>query len=65
MMYSTARFNSWVTACGWNNAEEMAAAKEEAIDYFVTEYRKMLEENMDDYINNFQSYMQRPVENNA
>mgnify|MGYP000008684246 CR=1 FL=1 len=65
MMYSTARFNSWVTACGWNNAEEMAAAKEEAIDYFITEYRKMLEENMDDYINNFQSYMQRPVDNDA
>lgn len=44
---------------GWSNAEEMTAAKEEAIDYFVTEYRKMLEENMDDYISNFQSYMQR------
>ena len=35
----------------------MAAAKEETIEYFVTEYRKMLDENMDDYINNFRSYM--------
>lgn len=58
MMYATARFNSWVSACGWHSAEEMAATKEETIEYFVTEYRKMLDENMDDYINNFQSYMQ-------
>ena len=58
MMYATARFNSWVSACGWNSAEEMAAAKEETIEYFLTEYRKMLSENMDDYMNNFQSYKQ-------
>ncbi len=58
MMYATARFNSWVSACGWNSAEEMAAAKEETIEYFLPEYRKMLDENMDDYINNFQSYKQ-------
>ena len=58
MMYATARFNSWVTACGWHSSEEMAAGKEETIEYFVTEYRKMLNENIDDYINNFQSYIQ-------
>jgi hypothetical protein len=56
-MYSVARFNAWVSACGWNKAKEMAEAKEETIEYFVTEYRKMLEENLDDYINNFESYM--------
>lgn len=58
MMYGTARFNSWVSACGWSSAEEMTKAKEETIEYFVAEYRGMLDENMDDYINNFQSYMQ-------
>ena len=57
MMYSTSRFNSWLSACGCRSAEEMAATKEETIEYFVTEYRKMLDENMDDYINNFQVYV--------
>lgn len=57
MMFATARFNAWISACGWGSAAEMAAAKSETIDYFVAEYRKMLEENMDDYINNFQQYM--------
>ena len=57
-MYSVARFNAWVSACGWPDGREMAAAKAETIDYFVTEYRKMLEENLDDYISNFENYMQ-------
>ena len=57
-MYAVARFNSWVSACGWNSSNEMAESKEETIEYFVTEYRKMLEENMDDYISNFESYIQ-------
>ncbi|MDR3159170.1 MAG: DUF3144 domain-containing protein [Zoogloeaceae bacterium] len=65
MMYATARFNSWVSACGWNSAEEMASAKEETVEYFVTEYRKMLDENMDDYIHNFQPYTRSAIENGA
>ena len=60
-MYATTRFNAWVSARGWNNGQEMAASKQETLDYFVTEYRKMLEENLDDYIENFESYM-RPSE---
>ena len=56
-MYATARFNAWVSACGWNSGEEMANAKEETIEYFITEYRKMLDENLDDYIDNFNTYM--------
>lgn len=58
MMYATARFNAWLSACGWRNGEEMAAAKDKTIEYFLGEYRKMLNENLDDYIENFQSYMQ-------
>ncbi|MBQ4819319.1 DUF3144 domain-containing protein [Aquimarina sp. MMG016] len=58
MMYSVARFNAWISACGWNNGEEMKSAKKETLDYFVDEYRKMLEENLDDYINNFGDYME-------
>ncbi len=56
-MYATARFNAWVSACGWNNGKEMAASKQETLDYFANEFRKMLEENLDDYTENFDSYM--------
>ena len=59
-MYATARFNAWVSACGWGSGEEMAESKAETIEYFVKEFSKMLEENLDDYIKNYDSYMQAP-----
>ena len=57
MLYATARFNAWVSACGFNTANDMAEARQETIDYFVEQYRKMLEDNLDDYIGNFEKYM--------
>ncbi|MDX1913975.1 MAG: DUF3144 domain-containing protein [Methylophilus sp.] len=57
MMYSVARFNAWVSASSFTKSEEMAAAKAETMEYFVNEYRKMLDENLSDYIANFDSYM--------
>lgn len=58
MMYSVARFNAWISACGFNSSEEMENAKKETIKYFVSEYEKMLTENLDNYIENFESFMQ-------
>ncbi|MGY0218560.1 DUF3144 domain-containing protein [Endozoicomonadaceae bacterium StTr2] len=57
MMYSTARFNAWLSACGFHTGQDMANKKEELLEYFSVEYRKMLEENLDDYIENFEDYM--------
>ena len=62
MLYATSRFNAWVSATGWNTGEELANTKEKTIEYFLTEYRKMLEENLDDYIENFEEYMFIPPE---
>ncbi len=56
-MYSVARFNAWVSACGFSSSEDMRNSKEEMIEYFIKSYRSMLEENLDDYINNFNSHM--------
>ena len=57
MMYATARFNAWVTACGSSDGEQMKDARNDTLEYFVTEFRKMLEENLDDYIENFDRYL--------
>ena len=57
MMYATARFNAWVSACGSKSEQEINKAKAETIEYFVEQYRKMLEENLDDYIEHFGKYM--------
>ena len=57
MMYATARFNAWVSACAFESPEQMSDARDETIDYFVAQYRKVLEENFDDYVKNFESYL--------
>ncbi len=57
MMYATARFNAWLSACGFADATKMQESRQETIDYFVAQYRKMLEENLDDYIANHAKYM--------
>ena len=52
-MYGTARFNAWIAACTFESAEDMASGKEEAIEYFVEKYKKMLEEHLDNHIEKF------------
>ncbi len=57
MMYSMARFGAWISACECKSQNEMKEAKAETVKYFVTEFEKMLTENFDDYIQNFDKYM--------
>jgi hypothetical protein len=57
LMFATARFNAWVSASGTESSEELASVKEEALEYFLNEYRQMLEENLDEYIEHFDDYM--------
>lgn len=57
MMYSSTRFSAWVSACGFDSQAEMAASREETLNYFCQQYRLMLEENFDDYVDNFAKYM--------
>jgi hypothetical protein len=60
MMFALARFNAWVNASRFQTAAQMEVEKAEAIKYFTNEYRKMLEENLDDYIEHFNQYMGLP-----
>ena len=57
MMYATARFNAWVAASSCDSGKEMTAARAEMIDYYVGQFRLMLEDNLDDYIKHFDKYM--------
>lgn len=59
MMYATARFNTWLTAQGFNDGNEMRTFNKKNIQYFVAEYKKMLEQNMEEYAKNFEEYLQQ------
>lgn len=56
LLYATARFNSFNVASSAKDVEEMKKDKDEAIKYFTKQYKKMLTENLDDYIENYESY---------
>lgn len=56
LMFATARFNSFVSACQASSSEDLASGREEIIRYFVEQYQTMLTENLDDYIANFEEY---------
>lgn len=64
LMYATARFNAWITACEADSGDDLRSSMGETIEYFVAQYRSMLEENLNDYIGNFDRYM-RPSEGDA
>lgn len=56
MMYATARYNAFVSACNAVSSSDLAAGKDKILNYFVDQYRAMLSENLDDHIQNFGDY---------
>ncbi len=59
MMYATARFNAWISACKAESGENLLEGKDQIIDYFVEQYREMLTEHLDDHARNFDKYIGR------
>lgn len=57
LMFASSRFNTWITAAGFKNGEEMAKEKEEIINFFATQYKHMLEQNFDNYVENFEQFI--------
>ncbi len=55
-MYALARYNAWFGSTSFESQEQMQAKKQEMLDYYVAEYRKNLENNLDDYIEHFDHY---------
>lgn len=57
LMFSASRFNAWVTASGYQKASDLAKEKEDVLDFFTKQYRTMLAENIDAYVENFETYI--------
>jgi hypothetical protein len=57
MMYATARFNAYVSACDARSRDDVAARRQAILDYFAEQYRMVLTENLDDYISRFADVM--------
>lgn len=60
MSYAAARFNSFVAASSAGDLETLKSQKSEAIEYFVERFKNMLDDNLNDYIENYTDYTQNP-----
>ena len=57
LMFASSRFNAWIAAMGFKSAEEMKVEKEEIVAFFTNQYKHMLEENFDNYADNFEQFI--------
>jgi hypothetical protein len=64
LTYAAARCNALVGAGAFGTAGELLAAQEEVVEYFVKQYRAMLIEHFEDYVEQFDQ-LQRPPRNNG
>lgn len=57
LLYAAARFNAFLIASK-GDAARMQQEKDDAIAFFTEQYKRMLTDNFNDYITNFDKYTQ-------
>lgn len=57
MLFAAARFNTWVSANTFKDGDEMRDAKDQVMAYLVQQFQSMLEDNYDEYCEQFQNYL--------
>ncbi len=58
MLYAVARFSAWTAATGFVKGSDYAKEKHDIIEHFTKNFERMLADNIEDYAENFQKYMQ-------
>lgn len=53
MLYASARFNAFIASAEAQSADQLKTQRSGAMDFFTGQYKGMLGENLDDYIDNF------------
>lgn len=57
MLFATARFNTWVSANSFENGQQMQEAKAQVMSYLLQQFQAMLEDNYDEYCEQFDNYL--------
>ncbi len=57
LMFAAARYNAWVSATDLQSSQELQNRKAELMEYFLGQYKSMLEHNFDNYISHYDDYM--------
>lgn len=56
-LYAVARFNAFIVAVDSGGAQNLQANKDQALEYFVDQFRKMMTVNIDDFIDNYDKFL--------
>lgn len=59
-LYAAARYNTFIVASSADSALAFQNYQETAKEYFLAEYKKMLDEHMADYAAHFDHYLKNP-----
>jgi hypothetical protein len=56
-MFAATRFNAFIVARTTGSPENMKLERERALEYFTDQFRRMMAENLDDFIQNYEKYL--------
>jgi len=62
LLYAAARFNAFIIASTSEDVSDLMKNKDEALNYYCDQYRKMLIENLDDNIDNYAKYFKEDID---
>lgn len=59
LLFAAARHNAFLVASSAKTGEELAQRRQAAVEHNVEQYRKMLEQNLEEYAANYDAYIDR------
>ena len=64
LLYAAARYSSSVASIGFVKGDDFAKEKDDIVEFYTKQYRQMLSDNLTDYAQNFDKYIQLNQEDN-
>lgn len=55
-MYANARYSVWNAACSYQQSTDFNVDRQVILEYYMEQFKNMLEDNLDEYHENFESY---------
>lgn len=60
LLYAAARFSASVASIGFAKGDDLLKEKDDIVEFYAKQYRQMLGDNLEDYAQNFDKYIQMP-----
>ena len=57
LLYAAARYSASVASIGFVKGDDFAKEKDDIVEFYVKQYRQMLSDNLTDYAQNFDKYV--------